>query len=67
MLTDTDMPDKNSKPVVLLIYANTGSALDCLKPETDTIAAHLKDSWALRRQACTRRDVVRCGYCDQRP
>ncbi len=38
------MADKNSKPVVVLIYANTGSALNCLKPETDTIAAHLKDS-----------------------
>jgi WD40 repeat protein len=38
---DTDMPDNNSKPVVLLIYSNTGPALDWLKPETDAIEAHL--------------------------
>lgn len=38
------MPNKCFKPVVLLIYANTGPALDCLKPETEAIAAHLERS-----------------------
>ena len=38
------MSDQESKPVVLLIYANTGQPLAYLKEETDTIAGHLKAS-----------------------
>ena len=38
------MPDQNSKPIALLIYANTGAALDSLKPETEAIESHLKSS-----------------------
>ena len=38
------MTKPNTKPVVLLIYANTGVALENLEPETDAIESHLKAS-----------------------
>ncbi len=38
------MPEQNSKPVVLLIYADTGQPLAHLKEETDAIASHLSSS-----------------------
>ena len=47
------MPDQNSKPIALLIYANTGAALDSPKPETEAIESHFKVIGTLRCQDCS--------------
>jgi hypothetical protein len=39
-----DMPDQKSKPVALLIYAQTGEELKSLETETEAIGSHLRAS-----------------------